>query len=63
MIINPDKCSYIGAGEDNNDDTLSFNEFSRDKETIVGAKIDQKLTFIKLANTILKRLYMPSEQT
>ena len=62
MIINPDKCSYIGVGEDNNDDTLSFNEFSRDKETILKTKIDRMLTFLKLSNTILKHLYMPSKQ-
>ena len=56
MIINPDKCSYIGLDKNNDDDSLSVNEFSLKKsnnETIIEIKVDQKLT---LSNHI-KTLY------
>ena len=47
--INPDKCSYLYQGKDNNaDDTFSFNEFNlkdNNKKTILGINIDRKLTF------------------
>ena len=47
MIINPDKCSYMCFSKNNDDDTFNFNEFNlknRNKETILGIKIDRKLT-------------------
>ena len=47
MIINPDKCSYMCFSKINDDDTFNFNEFNlknRNKETILGIKIDRKLT-------------------
>ena len=56
MIINPDKCSYICLGKNNNDDdTFSFNEFSlknSNEETIFGIKIDQKLAFSSHIQTL-----------
>ena len=49
MIMNPDKCSYMCFGKNNNDsDTLAFNKFNlknNDKETNLGMKINQKLSF------------------
>ena len=62
MIINPDKCSYIGLDKNNDDDSLSANEFSLKKsneETIIGIKVDQKLT---LSNHI-KTLYTKACQS
>ena len=51
MIINPDKCSYMCIGKNNNDDdTFSFNEFNpknSNKEPIVGMKLDRTATILK----------------
>ena len=51
MIINPDKCSYMCIGKNNNDDdTFSFNEINpknSNKEPIVGMKLDRTATILK----------------
>ena len=57
IIINPEKCSYMCLDKNNNDDhTSSLNAFNlknSNKETILGIKIDRKLTL----NSHIKTLY------
>ena len=60
MIINPDKCSYIGLDKNNDDDSLSANEFSLKKsneETIIGIKVDQKLTLSNHIKTLYTKAF------
>ena len=48
MVLNADKCHFIGLGKDTENETFIFNNFifnNSNEEKIIGITTDTKLTF------------------